>query len=327
MKRLSILLSTLFVALLAAGFSAFAGAQDAASGEIRYTADKKLIRPQNYREWIYLSSGLGMNYGPVGARNGNPAPPQFTNVFVNPSSYREFMKTGKWPDKTIFALEIYSSATHSNPNKQGNFQDAFLALEAEVKDSSTPEGWRYYGFGNGSNEAAAFRRESCFDCHEQNAAVEHSFTQFYPQLLDVAIAAGTLKPGVRIPLNANRFVQKLEKEGWEAAQKTYAEQKKENNGADPISESSLNILGYGLLQQKKTEDAVHVLWLAANEHPASANAFDSLADAYVAAHKKEDAVTATKKALALSTTDPTLNDQSRANLRKAAEARLKELNQ
>ena len=30
-----------------------------------YTKDGKLSRPLNYREWIFLSSGLGMTYGPL----------------------------------------------------------------------------------------------------------------------------------------------------------------------------------------------------------------------------------------------------------------------
>ena len=27
--------------------------------------------------------------------------PNFTNVYVNPSSYRSFMKTGQWPEKRL----------------------------------------------------------------------------------------------------------------------------------------------------------------------------------------------------------------------------------
>src|SRR5690242_6354701 len=80
------------------GCSHIVGAADegGTSNVPRYTKDGKLLRP-NYREWVYLSSGLGMNYGPTAA--GATAAPAFTNVFVNPESYREFQKTGKWPDK------------------------------------------------------------------------------------------------------------------------------------------------------------------------------------------------------------------------------------
>ena len=30
----------------------------------RYTADGQLILPSDYREWVFLSSGLGMTYNP-----------------------------------------------------------------------------------------------------------------------------------------------------------------------------------------------------------------------------------------------------------------------
>jgi len=35
----------------------------------------------------------------------------------------------------------------------------------------------------------------CVECHSENAAVERTFVQFYPHLLEVAREKGTLKPG------------------------------------------------------------------------------------------------------------------------------------
>ena len=67
-------------------------------------ADGQLAFPSDYREWVFLSAGLGMNYGPNAPAEGQPQ--SFTNVYVNPSSYRSFMKTGAWPDRTLFVLEI-----------------------------------------------------------------------------------------------------------------------------------------------------------------------------------------------------------------------------
>src|SRR5690242_17176059 len=63
----------------------------------------KLIRPANYREWVFLGSSIGLNYPAPGQPPGDP---MFNNVFVNPSSYRAFVQTGKWPDKTIWILEF-----------------------------------------------------------------------------------------------------------------------------------------------------------------------------------------------------------------------------
>src|SRR4051812_7704585 len=77
----------------------------------RYTSDGQLIRPGNYREWIYLSTGLGMTYG-VQNPAAADASPRFDNVFVTPQAYKAFLETGTWPDKTIFILEVRASTTN-----------------------------------------------------------------------------------------------------------------------------------------------------------------------------------------------------------------------
>ncbi len=76
-------------------------------------------------------------------------------------------------------------------------------MEALVKDSRLPDGWAFYLFGRGTAirdtaeplAGEELKRGQCFDCHSKNAAVEMSFVQFYPTLLEVARQKGTLKPG------------------------------------------------------------------------------------------------------------------------------------
>jgi cytochrome P460 len=163
----------------------------------RYTNGSNLIRPADYREWVFVSSGLGMEYTP---RPGSERPPAFGNVFVNPSSYREFMKTGKWPDKTTFVLEFRGSTSEGSINKGGRFQtQQIVQLEAEVKDSKFPDGWAFFNFGQGSaltDSASPLPDDAgCRECHLKNTAVERTFVQFYPTLLDVARRMKTVKPG------------------------------------------------------------------------------------------------------------------------------------
>src|SRR6476661_5048224 len=93
-------------------------AADSAPDGPRYTGDGQLLLPKDYRQWVYLSSGLGMTYGP--AAQANPENPQFDNVFVNPSSYRSFLESGRWPDKTMFILEIRRSAGKGSINNGGH---------------------------------------------------------------------------------------------------------------------------------------------------------------------------------------------------------------
>src|SRR3954453_9107370 len=92
---------------VAVGATSVITAQQTASDGPTVQADGQLTFPYNYREWVCLSAGLGMNYAPNAPAAGQPQ--SFTNVYVNPSSYRSCMKTGAWPDRTLFVLEIRGS--------------------------------------------------------------------------------------------------------------------------------------------------------------------------------------------------------------------------
>jgi hypothetical protein len=174
----------------AAGTSPQPGAQ--------FTSDGKLMRPEGYRRWVFVSSGFGMSYNPDAGGNGAPA---FTNVFVAPQAYDFFQAKGTWPEKTMFVLEIYGSTSHRSINQKGSYQESLVGLDVEVKDGSRfPDQWAYFGFNNSAKTASAVSpsKNGCWNCHDQNAAVEHSFVQFYPELLEVAREKGTLKPTVHL---------------------------------------------------------------------------------------------------------------------------------
>ncbi len=170
-------------------------AQPALAEEPRYTGDGQLVRPDNYREWIFLSSGLGMTYSSVEAIANTVSTPRFDNVFVTPEAYRAFLKTGAWPEKTMFALEVRSSVSKGSINKGGRYQEEVVALEIEVKDQSRfPNKWAYFDFPASARSAKPLpATASCHACHSSNGAVDNTFVQFYPTLLPVAKAKGTFK--------------------------------------------------------------------------------------------------------------------------------------
>jgi len=175
-------------------FSRAAGHPQSAGPQ--FTSDGKLVRPEGYRKWVYVSSGYGMSYSqsPDGMQ-------MFTNVFVTPAAYDFFVANGKWPDKTTFVLEVYGSASRGSINKHGSYQTELSGLDVEVKDEARfADKWAYFNF-DGANKAASAdtpSKNDCWKCHEQNAAVEHSFVQFYPELLQIARAKGTIKAGVHL---------------------------------------------------------------------------------------------------------------------------------
>jgi hypothetical protein len=162
----------------------------------QFTKDGRLVKPGNYREWIFLSSGLGMTYGPT-KHAANDAP-RFDNVFVEPQAYKAFLKTGTWPDRTIFALEVRSSATNGSINRGGHYQEGVVGLEVEVKDESRfPGKWAFFDFSSPGAKTAKVipTTASCYSCHSSNGAVDNTFVQFYPTLAPVAKAKGTFKQG------------------------------------------------------------------------------------------------------------------------------------
>ncbi len=188
-------------AMAASGAAVIAPVPADAVDAIRYDADGRLLRPV-YREWVFLGAGLDMTYGSRAA-NAQPDHHMFTNVFVNPASYRAFMGSGRWPDKTIFMLEIRHTGTDRRPNKAGLFQADAVGLEAHVLDAARG-GSRFYDFDGKSAGSALSATSSCNTCHVEHGAVDNTFVQFYPDLLEVAKAKGTLKAGVDVAPVAHR---------------------------------------------------------------------------------------------------------------------------
>ena len=190
-----VLVLTLAAVSLAAHTGRGVASASAADGP-QFTADGKLVRPADYRRWIYVSSGFGMSYTQKADDMQT-----FTNVFVKPAAYDYYLANGKWPDKTMFVLEIYGSTSQGSINKHGSYQKDFMGLDVEVKDETRfADKWAYFNFGSGEGAAGAITpaQNACWKCHEQNAAVEHSFVQFYPELLKVAREKNTIKPTVHL---------------------------------------------------------------------------------------------------------------------------------
>ena len=158
----------------------------------RFNPNGELLLPANYRQWVFLSSGLGMNYGPMAAKADEN--PRFDNVFVSPSAYRYFLDTGRWPDKTVLLLEVRAAQSKGSINIGGHFQSDLVGVEAEVKDQSRfPGKWAFFGLGQGPSGKQIPPTASCYACHAANGAVDNTFVQFYPTLLTVAKEKGTLK--------------------------------------------------------------------------------------------------------------------------------------
>jgi hypothetical protein len=153
-----------------------------------YTEDGQLTLPADYREWVYLSSGFDMAYSPMAMGHH-----MFDNVFVEPGAYKAFLATGTWPEKTMLVLEARRAMDKGSINKSGNFQSSdVMGIEVHVKDSEHLQGWAFFGFDTGTTAKMTPRTAECYSCHAAHAAVDNTFVQFYPTLLPIATAKGTL---------------------------------------------------------------------------------------------------------------------------------------
>jgi len=131
-----------------------------------------------------------------GVPNQNPsAAPMFDNVFVNPSAYRAFMQTGKWPDKTVLVLEVRASESNGSINKGGHYQTGVRAVEVNVKDEKRfATKWAFFGFNGAAKTAKQIpMTAACYSCHSEHGLVDSTFVQFYPTLLEVAKLKGTAR--------------------------------------------------------------------------------------------------------------------------------------
>ena len=178
-------------ALALAGAAAITAAPAPVPQGAAYTEDGKLRRPDGYREWVYLSSGLDMNYRerPMGMNHS-----MFDNVFAEPSAYRAFQETGTWPDRTILVMEVRGASNKGSINRSGQFQTAALmGMEAHVKDSARfPGGWAFFAFDDADTAAPLPQEAACYSCHREHGAVDTTFVQFYPTLLGIAAQKHTL---------------------------------------------------------------------------------------------------------------------------------------
>ena len=156
-----------------------------------YTEDGRLLFPANYREWVYLTSGIDMSYSPNAMGMDHS---MFDNVFVNPDAYKAFLQTGTWPDKTMLVLEVRVAGSNASINKSGHYQTSdTMGREVHVKDESRfPGKWAFFGFETDSPSKQVPKEASCYSCHEQHAAVDTTFVQFYPTLIELAKKKGTL---------------------------------------------------------------------------------------------------------------------------------------
>ena len=190
MKSSWVLIGLFVVAAALAALAPRASSNSESANLPVYTADGNLKFPANYREWVYLTSGVDMSYSP----NMDMGHSMFDNVFVNPEAYKSFLQIGTWPEKTMLVLEARMAGSKGSINKNGHFQTGeIMGREVHVKDAARfPGKWAFFNGEDGVTGKLLPQEMDCYSCHEQHGAVDTTFVQFYPTLLEIAKKKNTL---------------------------------------------------------------------------------------------------------------------------------------
>jgi hypothetical protein len=171
--------------LVRAGAPSQAAEPSASGAFFEFTAEGKLKRPVGYRKWVYIGEVItpnDMNDGAAGF-------PEFHSIYMDPASFAEYEKTGKFRDGTVLVKELSSVGSKKASSGNGYFQGEFTGLEVSIKDSKRfkdePGNTAYFSYGHKyplKAEASKNAAAACNKCHQDNAKEDWVFSQYYPAL-------------------------------------------------------------------------------------------------------------------------------------------------
>lgn len=164
-----------------------------------YAEDGSIIRPIGWESWVFVGSPLT----PDELNGGNATFREFHNVYIEPSAFEHYRKTGEFPNGTQLVKVrnlLYEGEDCLDTDEEngaclavsgwGYFNGEYSGFELTVKDTTRfddPGGWVYLNYGEERPwmpTAEPFDAASCNSCHEANGADDFVFTQFYPVLRD-----------------------------------------------------------------------------------------------------------------------------------------------
>ncbi len=203
--RTTLLISTLALFVVLLGNTPFRANAAEAFPKPTFNGNGELLRPDiSYREWVYVGTPLTPNDLNPPAANF----PEFHNVYIHPSDFDHWKRTGRFPDGTVIVKELVTVGATQATSGKGYFMGEYIGLETTIKDSvrfaDEPGNWAYFSFGHSyplADSAAPFPAAACNACHATSAADDFVFTQYYPVL---RAAKGTTSGRVMDP-NSKEF--------------------------------------------------------------------------------------------------------------------------
>jgi len=153
----------------------------------KFVEDGSLIRPLDYRTWIFVGSAATPK-----SLDSTVLFPDFQNVYMDPDSYKFWRENGYYREGTIFVKELLRTGETISPIGRGFYQGPHYSLSATIKDTllfpDTPGGWQYFKFTNYEKQllenTSVALGGACIACHNNTKAGFGPFTELYPVLLD-----------------------------------------------------------------------------------------------------------------------------------------------
>ena len=131
--------------------------------------------------------------------------------------------------------------------------------------------------------------------------------------------------GLPVPPSPNQFAALIDQRGFDAARAIVEQYGRTAPMETLVNESVFNSLGYNLIAEKRFKAATGILKLVTFVYPQSANAADSLGDAYIAASQKQEAMAAYQKALDLVAGDPRFDAAAKESFARDEKRKIEQL--
>lgn len=181
------------VAVSIALFNSRSVAAQAAHSSVVFDADGKMKLPTGYRRWVFV----GAPVTPNALNNGEASFPEFHHVYVEAKNLDAYLKTGSFPEGTVFVKELtrvlnptFSDGSRTEPSGRGFFNGEFNGIDLTIKDSkrfAKTNGWGFFTFGHHplpyDETAAEAPATQCAGCHITFVSkTDMTWVQFYPML-------------------------------------------------------------------------------------------------------------------------------------------------
>jgi dienelactone hydrolase len=264
----------------------------------------------------YLAAQAGVDKGRIGAGGGSCGVNQAVRLARRHPDIKSLVLLAGGTDAAgrRFLLETPSLPIFAAAAGDDQFDaDAPRSMQWLLDLSGNPRN-RFAGFADGRHGTEIFG---------PHPELPRQIVEWYAETL-VTAPADRSAPVEPKATPVREFWTMLARDGIERVVQTFHDVRRRDPNAFLFPEGVMNQAGYERLQEGKTKDAIALFALNVDAYPASANAQDSLGDAYLADGQTDRALAAARRCLELLPGDKA-NDQFKAAIRASAEAKIKKI--